>query len=146
MAVTAKWYGQALMKVLNKEVDFDTDTIKVMLCTTDYSPDQDTHVYKTDITGESSGTGYTAGGATLANTTMSYTAASNVIKLDADDTVWSNSEITAYYAVIYDASPASSSARNLLGYVDFGENKTSAGPGTFTITWSTQGIFTITSS
>jgi len=33
MAVTAKWYGQALLKALNKEIDFDTDVIKVMLCT-----------------------------------------------------------------------------------------------------------------
>ena len=62
MAVTAAWYGKAMLSILNKEVDLDTDTLKVMLCTSTYTPNQDTHQYKSDVTNEVSGTGYTATG------------------------------------------------------------------------------------
>lgn len=142
MSITAKWYGYALLKALNKEVDWDTDTIKVMLCTSSYTPDQDTHDYKDDITNEVSGTGYTAGGATLGSKTIGYTGGTNVIKLDAADVTWSASTITARYAVIYvDTGTASTSL--LLGYVDFGADVSSSN-GNFTLTWDAAGIFTIT--
>jgi hypothetical protein len=145
MAVTARMFGNFLLKALNKEVDWDTDTIKVMLCTSSYTPDQDTHIYKSSVTNEVSGTGYTAGGATLANKTIGYTGATNVIKLDADDVTWSNSTITARYAVIYDDTPATDATKPLLGYVDFGADQSSSS-GNFTITWDSAGIATISIS
>lgn len=141
MAVTAKMYGNALLKALNKEVNYITDTIKVMLCTSAYTPDQDAHIYKSSITGEVTGTGYTAGGATLTNKTMTYDGATNTIKLDADDVVWASSTITARYAVIYDATGTDSTS-TLLGYIDFGEDKISSA-GDFKITWDTAGIFAV---
>lgn len=150
MAVTAKMYGQALMQALGSgtagnapNVDWLSDTIKVMLCTSTYTPNQDTHVFKSDVTNEVSGTGYTAGGATLANKTITYTGATNVIMLDADDTSWTTATITARYAVIYDSTPATDAARPLLGYIDFGADVVSTA-GTFQITWDAAGIFTIT--
>lgn len=144
MTVTAKWYGQALLKALNKEIDFDTDTIKVMLCTSSYVPDQDTHVYKdVSVTNEVAGTGYTTGGATLASKTITYTGATNIIALDAADVTWASSTITARYAVIYDDSPASN--KPLLAYVDFGADQ-SSNNGNFTITWDVAGMIKITVS
>lgn len=77
MAVTAKWYGKAFLALANKEVDYLTDTIKVMLTTSTYTPNADTHDYKDDVTNEVTGTGYTAGGATLAFKTNTYTAANS---------------------------------------------------------------------
>lgn len=142
MAVTAKWYGQANLKAFNKEINWSADTIKVMLCTSAYVPDQDTHAYKdVSVTNEITGTGYTAGGATLASKTITYTAATNVIALDAADVTWASSTITARYAVIYDDSPASS--KPLLAYVDFGADQSSSN-GNFTITWDVAGILKIT--
>jgi hypothetical protein len=144
MAVTAYWYGQSLLKALNKEIDFDTDVIKVMLCTSAYVPSQDTHVYKdVSVTNEVTGTGYTAGGATLTTKTIAYDGTTNIIKLDADDVTWTNSTLTARYAVIYDDSPASN--KPLLGYVDFGADQSSSS-GNFTITWDANGILKITVS
>jgi hypothetical protein len=145
MAVTAFWYGQSLMKALNKEIDFDSDTIKVMLTTSTYTPNQDTHVYLSDVTNEVTGTGYTAGGATLANKTIGYTAGTNVIKLDADDVTWASSTITARYAVIYDDTPSTTATKPLLGYVDFGADQSSSN-GNFTITWDAAGILKVTVS
>lgn len=138
MAVSALWYGQAFIKAFNKEINWATDTIKVMLCTSSYVPNQDTHVYKdVSVTNEVTGTGYTAGGATLANKTLTYDAANNIVKFDADDVVWANSTITARYAVIYDDSPASN--KPLLGIVDFGADVIST-TGSFTIAWDANGV------
>jgi len=140
----SKLYGQFLSQALNKEIDWDTDTIKVALLTNSYTPDQDAHNYLDDVvTNEVTGTGYTAGGNTLANKTNTYNSATNVITLDADDTTWSSSTITARYAVIYDASPATNATRPLIGYVDFGSDQSSSN-GNFTITWDATGIVRIT--
>ena len=142
MAVTAKLFGSFPAKLANKEIDYDSDTIKVALTTSAYTPDQDVHDYFNDVTNEVTGTGYTAGGATLANQTVGDTSGTNTQKFDADDTVWATSTITARYAVIYDATPGTAATNPLIGYVDFGADVTSTA-GNFTITWDSAGIFTI---
>lgn len=142
--MASKLYGQFLQQALNKEVDWDTDTIKVALLSNAYTPDQDAHNYFDDVVAhEVTGTGYTAGGLTLSNKTNTYNAATNVIVLDADDVSWSSSTITARYAVIYDASPATDATKPLIGYVDFGSDQSSSN-GNFTITWDATGIVRIT--
>lgn len=143
MAVTAFLYGSVAAKLANKEIDWDTDTIKVALCTSSYTPAQDTHDYFNDVTNEVTGTGYTAGGATLANKTVGYTAGTNVTKFDADDVSWTTSTITARYAVLYVDTGGASSTDPLIGYVDFGADVSSSA-GTFSITWDSAGIFTVT--
>lgn len=145
MAVSAKLYGLALKSAFNKEIDWDTDTIKVMLCTSTYVPDQDAHQYKSSVTNEVTGTGYTAGGATLASATSAYTAGTNTLVLDAADTSWPSSTITARYAVIYDSTPATDATRPLIAYVDFGADVVSSG-GTFSITWDAAGVVNVTAA
>jgi len=145
MAVSAKLYGLALQSFANKEIDWDSDTIKVMLCTSTYSPNQDTHRYKSDVTNEVTGTGYTAGGATLTSPTFAYTAGTNTLTLDAADTSWPSSTITARYAVIYDSTPSTDATRPLLAYVDFGAD-VSTTAGTFSIVWDATGIITLTAA
>lgn len=145
MAVTGKFFGLALQSAFNKEIDFDSDTLKVMLCTSSYVPDQDTHRYKSSVTNEVTGTGYTAGGATLASVTVTYNAATNTLTLDAADTAWANSTITARYAVIYDATPGTDATRPLIAFIDFGAD-VSTTAGTFTITWDAAGIASLTAA
>jgi hypothetical protein len=141
--MASKLYGNFLLKALNKEVDFDSDTIKVALLSSSYTPDQDAHDYFNDVsTYEVSGTGYTAGGATLASKTATYDSSTNVIVLDAADVTWSSSTITARYAVVYDSTGTASTSA-LIGYVDFGSDQSSTN-GNFTITWDSTGIVRIT--
>jgi hypothetical protein len=151
MAVTAYWYGYALAKAFGStqatgvpSFDWLSDTIKVALLNSSYSPSQDTHKLFSEVDSrEVTGTGYTAGGATLANKTLSYTAGTNVVMFDnTADTTWATSAITARYAVIYKAGTAAATSP-LMGYVDFGANVVSSA-GTFTIAWAVGGIFTIT--
>ena len=141
--MASKMYGQFLAKALNKEVDYDSDTIKVMLTTSAYTPNQDTHAYKSDVTNEVVGTGYTAGGQTLTSKTITYDAANNVIILDAADTTWASSTITARYAVIYDDAGATTATKVLLGYVDLGSDQSSTN-GEFALQYDASGIFRIT--
>lgn len=142
MAVSAKVYGKFLTSLANKEVDLDSDTLKVMLCTSTYTPDQDAHIYKSSVTNEVVGTGYTAGGLALASKTITYTGATNVIALDAADLSWATSTITARYAVIYDSTGTDATSA-LLGWVDFGVDTSSSG-GPFNITWDAAGLLTVT--
>lgn len=140
MAVSSFWYGQGLLKALTKEIDYVADDIRVQLHTASYVPNQDTHVYRSDLTNElATGGGYTAGGVVLASKTRTYTAGTNTITLDAADSSWAAATFTARYAVILDATPATDATKPLLGYVDFGQNFSPANQ-TLTIAWAASGL------
>ena len=99
-------------------VDFDTDTIKLMLCTSSYTPSASTHSTKADITNEVSGTGYTAGGATI--TTPALSLSSGVVKFTGDNITWAYSASgfsNARYAVLY-KSTGTDNTSTLIGYYD----------------------------
>lgn len=143
MAHTGRFYGGFMQSLVNKEIDLDSDAIKVMLCTSAYTPDQDTHRYKSSITNEVSGTGYTAGGATLASVTLNYNASTNTLTLDAADVSWSGATLTARYAVVYDGTPGSDATRPLIAYFTFDQDISStAAP--FQLIWDTSGIASMT--
>jgi len=142
--MASKLYGSFIAKSLNKEIDWDSDTIKVALVASTYTPDQDAHDYYDDVVADQvSGTGYTAGGATLASKTVSYSGGTNKLVLDAADVTWSASTITARYAIVYDAQTGVNSTSPLIGYVDFGADQSSSS-GNFTITWDVNGIVEFT--
>lgn len=144
--MASKVYGNAIAKAFNKEVDYDTDTIKVMLLSSAYTPNQDSHSYVSDVrANEVTGTGYTAGGATIANKLVTYDAATNTTKFDADDVTWAASTITARYAVVYDDAGATDATKPLLAYFDFTTDRASSN-GEFTIRWGADGIFSATAA
>lgn len=143
MAVTNKWYGNAFKAAFNKEIDFNSDVIKVALVTSAYVFDQDAHAYFSSITNEITGTGYTAGGATLATPTVTYTGTTNVLSLDGGDVSWASSTLTARGAVVYDSTPGTAATNPLICFVDFGAD-VSTTAGTFSITWDAAGIATVT--
>jgi hypothetical protein len=143
VAVSAKFYGLFFKSLCNKEIDLDTDSIKLMLCSSTYTPNQDTHQYKSDVSNEITGTGYTAGGATVGSVVVSYNTGTNVLSFDASDVTWTSASITARYAVLYDSSPGSDATRPLIGWIDFGGDVTSTGAD-FTIAWNASGIGAVT--
>jgi len=145
MAVTALQYGLFQKSLGNKEIDLDSDALKVMLCTSLYTPSQDTHQYKSSITNEVVGTAYVAAGQAIASLVVAYTAGTNTFNLDGADVVWAASTITARYAIIYDSTPGTDATRPLICYVDFGADVISSG-GNFTISWDPAGIISVTVS
>lgn len=128
--------------IMDGSIDLKNDTIKVMLVTSSYTPDQDSHEYRDDITNEVSATGYTSGGQTLSGVTVSVDNTDNEGVFDAEDVTWENATITARGAVIYKARGGSSDADELICYIDFGENKSSSA-GNFTIQWGSEGIINL---
>lgn len=143
MAVTAKLYGLFFKSTFNKEVDIETDTVKFMLTSSTYVPDQDAHQYKSSVTNEVTGTGWAAGGVTVTGMSVAYDTATNVLKIDGVDI--SENPVTvaaARYGVLY-VSTGVDATSPLIGYVDF-DGDQSATAGTVAITWNASGIATVT--
>lgn len=145
MAVTAKLYGPFFQSLANKEINLNSDALKCMLATSSYVPNQDTHRYKSDVTNEVTGTGYTAGGVTLTSVAVTYNASTNTLMLDAADPAWASSTITARFAIFYDSTPSTDATRPLISYADFGADVVSTG-GAFTVTLDVNGIANLTAA
>jgi hypothetical protein len=114
------------LNIWKKMMDLSSDTLKVALFTSSIDPETNRDIYEkyADISAnEVVGTGYTAGGITLTNVSVSLDATNHVIKLTADDPAWESSTLTARYAVIYDASTAD---KLLIAFSDFGEDKSTS--------------------
>jgi len=134
-------YNSFKSNIMNGSIDLDTDTIKVALVTSSYTPNADTHQDFADVTNEVTGTGYTAGGETLANTAVTTDTTDDEGVFDADDVTWSASTITARGAVIYkDTGSAATSL--LIGFIDFTSDQASTA-GDFTIQWGSEGILNL---
>ena len=103
--------------------DLSTDTIKIALYTASADLNADTTVYS--ATNEVSGTGYTAGGATM--TGVAISSSGYVAYANWDNVSWT-AALTARCALIYNASKGNKS----VAVLDFGSDKTSTT--TFTIT------------
>lgn len=115
-------------------------TIKAMLLTSSHTSDIDTQDFIADVSAnEASGTGYTAGGQTLANVTVTERDASNDAILDADDPSWPNSTITARYVCFYidTGTPATSP---IISIQDLGSEQ-SSNSGAFTLQIPAGGLF-----
>jgi hypothetical protein len=118
-------------------------TVKVALVTSTYvaAADKDAHEFFSSVTNEVSGSGYTAGGAALANKAVTQVDASDLAKFDADDVTWANATVTARGAVVYkDTGTAATSP--LICLIDFTTDKSSSN-GNFTIQWDAGGIVTL---
>lgn len=105
-----------------------SDVYKIALYTNEASLNQTTTSYT--ITGETTGTGYTAGGEILViNVTPTIGATGDIAYLSFADAVWSSVTITARGALIYKYNGTTNPAVCVL---DFGSNKSTT-DGTFTV-------------
>ncbi len=112
-------------ELMNAEHDLDTHTIKMALYDSSASLDASTTAYST--TNEVTGTGYTAGGATMTGASLSTDG--TVAYVDFDDVSWASSTITARGALVYNDTHASNAA---IAVLDFGGDKVSQNT-TFTV-------------
>ncbi len=129
-------YNRFKANLMKKDIDLEVDTIKVMLLSSSHAFNPDHNLVSQISANEITGTGYTAGGAALANKTVTQDDTNDKAKWDADDVSWQNSTITARFAVLYDAN------NNLIACIDFTEDKSSSN-GEFKIQWHTDGIVTL---
>lgn len=143
MTITASGlYGLTLEKMLIDTAgqSLEAETHKVLMVTDTYAPNFDTHDFRDDITNEVTGTGYSAGGATI--TTTEVTLAAGLLTYDAADVSWASSTIANAMAAVQYFNVGTAATDQLIYLSDF-VNAASSSNGTFTIQWAAGGIVTI---
>lgn len=139
-------YNTFKRKLLEGDIDFGSDSIKVMLLTSSYSPSIDAHEFLDDVdTYEvATGGGYTEGGQELTSKTVSADNADDEGVFDAADPEWTAdvTGFTARYAVLFKdtGNPATSP---LIAYWDFGADQTPQSMA-FTLTINSEGLINLT--
>ncbi|MGH7605401.1 MAG: hypothetical protein ACRENK_15575 [Gemmatimonadaceae bacterium] len=116
-------------------IDLDTDTFKAMLTTASYAESKGSHLKRSDITDEVTGTGYTAGGSAV-TFTLTPDLVNNQQNAAYSDQAFATSTITARKQVVYKSRGGAASADELVCVNDFGSDVISSG-GTLTIKGST---------
>lgn len=125
--------------LLEKEAKCSTDVFKIRLMATGFAFNKDTHQVWADVSASelANGNGYTTGGNTLAGVVVSQDDT-----LDRGRVVWSNTTWTAAGgsigptpgAIILDDTIATAGHIDpIVGYMDFGGEKTQADGGVLTI-------------
>lgn len=112
MAATITAYDHLWKLLLTGAVDLDTDTIKVALVTSSYTPST-AHDEWADVSANevATGSGYTTGGIALANPVTTNTT------VDYDDIVWTSLTKTFRYAVGYKSGSGGGLTNPLLFYI-----------------------------
>lgn len=135
-------YNRFKANLLKGYVDVDgsgSHVMNVALLDSNYTFNADHNIW-TQISGdEVSGTGYTAGGQAIANTTATQDDTDDEGVFDGDDVTWSSSTITARFAIVYDNTLTN---KDLVCAFDFGSDQSSSS-GDFTIQWNAEGIINI---
>jgi len=130
-------------KDIGDNADLTSDSFIMLLTTSSYTPNVDTHTVLGDVTNELSGNGY--GRETL--TTVTWTESSGTATFDADDPVFtaSGGSIVARFYVIYDDTVASPVkplvCHGLLD--DTPANVTATNGNTLTVQLNGSGLFTL---
>jgi hypothetical protein len=123
----------------NGGVNLGSDTIKVLLTNT--APVA-TNTQYSDISATelATGSGYTAGGATVTLTSSSQSGGTYKYVGSLANPTWSfTGAVTFRYAVIYDSTPTT---KYLIGWWDYGSSITTASGDTFTVSLDgTNGVF-----
>ncbi len=154
MATTFTAYNSLKKYLLDGTIDLDTDTIKVALVTSDYTPDAK-HDVLADVTASPSpevvaiaspNNGYTKGGEALTGQAVTLTDSPSASKFDATDLAWTALTATFRYGIMYSEKISGGVTNPLIGYILFDTTPAdiSVSGVDFTIQWSVNGIITLT--
>lgn len=140
MAVTADAPGKLTVNMWNALKGSGTPKVKLIDNTWTYNKDTATG-YINEVTGEVTGTGYTAGGQALTSVTATYDTTANALVVDCADPSWSatGGALTARRAVFFiDSGTASTSP--WFAMWDFGADVTATNA-PFTVNIDATGVF-----
>lgn len=132
-------YNEFKEELLLGNIDMDGHTFKMILVT-GYTPNIDSHNGYSDVSAnEESGTGYTAGGATLSNKSVTKDTTNDRAKFDADDVTWTGLNVgTPSHAILYDDTHATKCT------VAYWEVTTPTNGGNYTLQFGANGIILLT--
>lgn len=117
---TMAWYGKALLKALNGDLDLGAGSYKVALADTSYTPNVDTdEFFSTPEANEVTGTNWAAGGVAT-TVTVDQDTANNRIRVFCTDINNATTTLTdGKTLVLYKVLGGASSADPLVGYGTF---------------------------
>lgn len=124
------------------------NTLKLTLHT-GYTPNIDTHQVWADVsaTEYGSGSGYTAGGKTLANQSVTQDNTNDRALFDADDVTWTAlgplSPATPSHGILWNDTPTSP-ADPLISYIELGTTATNGGDYTLQFSSSPAALISLT--
>jgi hypothetical protein len=153
MATTLTFYNKFKKYIADGTIDLDTNTIKVALVTSAYTPDP-AHDVLADVLASPSpevvpiaspDNGYDAGGAALTGQAVTHTDSPSQAVFDADNLTWSLLTATFRYGIIYASGTLNGILNPLIGYLLFNDAPAdiSIAGINFTIQWNAGGIITI---
>lgn len=148
MAASITFYESFREYIGDGTFDMNSNTFKVTLHNSTYTPNAGTNSVFADATNQlSTANGYTSGGITLSSVVWTRTGAS--LKFDAADVVWtaSGGSIVARHAVISATGTLNGRVDPLVAFVLMDTTPadvTTTSGNTLTLQWNASGIFTLT--
>jgi hypothetical protein len=135
-------FNSAKVKLGDGSIDWNTDTIKVSLHTSSLTPDKDADVFFSDIGSEISPSGtYSAGGATLASTTVTQDNTNDRGVYDAADVQWTGVTSVYRYAIVYKSTGVAATSP-VIAVLDYGSDQTVTNA-VIDIAWPASGVFSL---
>lgn len=122
MASTGFVFNSTLRDEARGDINYLTDTFKVMLLSSSSTPNKDTWTRRSDVTNEVTGTGYAAGGVAVAVSVGAVDTNNDRVDVSLGSAEWLSSTITARYAIYYKSRGGASTADELVALVDFGQD------------------------
>lgn len=139
MAVTANQYPLGIAACLTGDIDLNSDTIKAAIVGSGFSFNNAHQFWSEVSTHEISGTGYTAGGATVTGVTV--TVSGDIVTVTCDDVTWPSSTLTGRGVVLYKATGAAGTSRLIA--VQLSDTDISSVSGDWQFSPAGTGLFTI---
>jgi hypothetical protein len=117
-------YGSCVRDILTGDIDFDTHTFKALLVGSTYDAvsdetKKDSHAFRSDVTNEITGTGYTAGGNSCTATVGSLDTTNNRVEVTFSVTNWTSATITSAYGLVIYRNVGTAGTDRLVCYVAF---------------------------
>jgi hypothetical protein len=144
-----KWYANAHLMAMNKEIDWNSDAFKFLLLKNTYVPDQAAHDYFADLTVATNEPTVGTGGyqrIIVANAVV--IEGSLVTSFDMDDFAFGTLTLASpgfRWGVLYDDTPATGATKCLIAYWDFGSDQIPSGQ-SVTITHPAGGPLKVTTT
>lgn len=125
-------YHRSLKKIMDRTINLASDTLKVMLVGTGYTPNKDHEFVSDVVANEVAGTGYAGGYAgsgrkTLTSKVITYSDSEDKAYMDADDLTWAGiSAGTLAKAIVFDER-GSDAASEIIACIDIVDYATDLG-------------------
>jgi hypothetical protein len=153
MASQLNLYNKFFQYIMDGTIDLDTNTLKVALVTSSYTPSAQ-HDVLADVLASPSpevaavaspSNGYTQGGVTVTGNAITFTDTPAQGKFDADDAEWTALTATFRYAILYASGTLNGVVDPLIAWIllDATPADIEVAGVDYSIIWSASGIFTL---